>query len=64
MTFFRISFHMIISTPIKMFFSNSLKLRNYGCYILRTGIESSVISLATNVIILIFKKQGNQINIK
>ena len=29
MTFFRISFHMIISTSVKIFFSNSLKLRSY-----------------------------------
>ena len=45
MTFFRISFHMVVSTPIKKIFSNSLKLRNYRWYILCTGIGNSVNSV-------------------
>ena len=64
MAFSRISFHMIISTLIENIFSNSLKLRNYRWYILCTRIGSSVISVAINVIILTFKKQVNQVNVK
>ena len=58
------SFHMIILTPIENFVSNSLKLKNYRWYILCAGIGSSLISVASNVIILTFKKQVNQINNK
>ena len=52
-----------ISTPIKKKFSNALKLRNYR-YTLCKGTGNSIISVATNVIILTFNKQVNQINIK
>ena len=58
------SLHMIILTPIENFVSNSLKLKNYRRYILCAGIGSSLISVASNVTILTFKKQANQINNK
>ena len=48
----------------KKIFSNFLKLRIYRWYILCTGIGNNVIIVASNVIILAFKKEVNQINIK
>ena len=60
MAFAKTSFHMVIFTPID-FFSNSLKLRNYRSYIFSIEIGSTVISIASSVINLIFKKQVNQI---
>ena len=53
---------LCVFTATKTFFSSFFKLKIYRWYISCTGIRSSVIRIASDVIILKFKEQVNHIN--